>query len=141
MKAATQLFDLSAHDEKTQRRLGVTCRPLTLLSPSLSQFPQLRAVEDDILLNRSYVQRFHVLRAANILNLVYFDAPTLERMLLNLRARLLPGGLLIVCRTNEAGVNDASIFTLKEDGRFVTTARLNAGSEIADLVLALPARR
>jgi hypothetical protein len=141
MKAATQLFDLSAHDEKTQRRLGVTCRPLTLLSPSLSQFPQLRAVEDDILLNRSYVQRFHVLRAANILNLVYFDAPTLERMLLNLRARLLPGGLLIVCRTNEAGVNDASIFTLKEDGRFVTTARLNAGSEIADLVLALPAKR
>ena len=141
MKAATRLFDLGAHDEKTQRRLGVTCRPLTLLSPSLSEFPQLRAVEDDILLNKSFRQRFHVLRAANILNLVYFDKPTLERMLLNLRARLLPGGLLIVCRTNEAGVNNASIFTLEEDGRFVTTARLNAGSEIAELVLGLAAER
>jgi hypothetical protein len=137
MKAATGLFELGAPGRKTQHRLGVTCRPLTLLSPSLSQFPQLRAVEDDILLNESYTQRFHVLRAANILNRVYFDEPTLERMLLNLRARLLPGGLLIVCRTNEAGVNNASIFTLKEDGRFVITARLNEGSEIADLVLGL----
>jgi hypothetical protein len=34
-------------------------------------------------------------------------------------------------------VNNATIFTLKEDGRFVTTARLNEGSEIADLVLRL----
>jgi hypothetical protein len=137
MQAAAGLFDLGAPAKETQRRLGVTCRPLTLLSPSLRQFPQLRAVEDDILLNESYTQRFHVLRAANILNLVYFDQPTLERMLLNLRARLLPGGLLIVCRTNESGVNNATIFTLKEDGRFVTTARLNEGSEIADLVLRL----
>lgn len=141
MKAATGLFGLGTAGEQTQRRFGVTCRPLTLLSPSLSQFPHLRAVEDDILLNKSYSRRFHVLRAANILNLVYFDQPTLERMLLNLRARLLPGGLLIVCRTNEAGVNNASLFTLKEDGRFMATARLNAGSEIADLVLRLPPER
>jgi hypothetical protein len=135
MKAAARLFDLGAPGE--QRRFGVTCRPLTLLSPSLRQFPHLRAVEDDILVNKGYTRRFHVLRAANILNRVYFDEPTLERMLLNLRARLLPGGLLIVCRTNEAGVNNATIFTLKEDGRFMTTARLNAGSEIAELVLRL----
>jgi hypothetical protein len=145
MKAATGLFELNAHAQTgplsggpTQYRLGVTCRPLTLMSPSLSQLPQLRAVEDDILLNTSYKQRFHVLRAANILNLAYFDTATLERMLCNLRSRLLPSGLLIVCRTNEKGVNNATVFTLEKDGRLTATAHLNDGSEISDLVLRLP---
>jgi hypothetical protein len=147
MKAAAWLFDLGtqAHSDRrsdcgtgTQQRLGATCRPLTLMSPSLSRLPQLHAVEDDILVNTSYTRRFHVLRAANILNLAYFDLPTLERMLRNLRARLLPGGLLIVCRTNDSGVNNATVFTLEKDGRFTATARLNEGSEIADLVLRLP---
>jgi hypothetical protein len=142
MKAAARLFGSGAlaasrSGDRSQRRWGVTCRPLTLMSPSLSQLPRLRAVEDDILVNTSYTKRFHVLRAANILNLAYFDVATLERMLRNLRARLLAGGLLIVCRTNEAGVNNATVFTLGSDGRFSATARLNAGSEIADVVLRL----
>ena len=146
MRAATHLFDLgrlerprhSSNGDSLQRRLGATCRPLTLMSPSLDRLPQLRAVEDDILLNRDYPRRFHVLRAANILNLAYFDTATLLRMLRNLRARLLPGGLLVVCRTNDAEVNNAGVFTLTEDGRFTTTARLNEGSEIEHLVLGLP---
>ena len=142
MKAATRLFDLgaparSAAGRQTQRRLGATCRPLTLMSPSLDRLPRLHAVEDDILVNTSYTRRFNVLRAANILNVAYFDVATLQRMLMNLRARLLPGGLLIVCRTNGSGVNNATLFTLAKDGRFAVTARLNEGSEITDLVLAL----
>jgi hypothetical protein len=136
MKAATRLFDLNG--SAAQSRLGVTCQPLTLTSPSLAELPKLRAVEDDILLNTSYTRRFHVLRAANILNLAYFDSGIIERMLLNLRRRLVPGGLFIVCRTNKAGINNASVFTLEDDGRFTLTARLNQGSEIADLVLRLP---
>ena len=146
MRAATRLFDLRRADrqqpsfasEPVQRRLGATCRPLTLMSPSLNRLPQLRAVEDDILLSRDYTRRFHVLRAANILNLAYFDKATLQRMLRNLRARLLPGGLLVVCRTNDAEVNNATVFTLQGDGRFCMTARLNDGSEIEDLVVGLP---
>ena len=142
MKAATRLFDLGAparsRTAQMQRRLGATCHPLTLMSPSLSRLPRVRAVEDDILVNTSYTRRFHVLRAANILNVAYFDAATLQRMLVNLRARLLPGGVLIVCRTNGAGVNNATVFTLGKDGRFQATARLNEGSEITDLVLGLP---
>jgi hypothetical protein len=140
MKAVTRLFDLRMRDS-TQRRFGATCAPLHLLSPSLSRLPRLRAVEDDILQNTSYTGRFHVLRAANILNLAYFDRPTLERMVSNLRARLLPGGLLIVCRTNEAGVNNATVFKLTGAGRLEPIARLNQGSEIADLVGALSARQ
>lgn len=146
MKAATCLFTLHSAAAvqpaaPVQRRLGVTCTPLTLLSPSLNRLPQLRAVEDDILVNTSYQRRFHVLRAANILNLAYFDLATLQRMLINLRARLLPGGLLIVCRTSETGMNHATVFILEADGRFKTTACLNQGSEIADLVLKLPPQR
>jgi hypothetical protein len=148
MKAAARLFDLGVRERaqnrlqaggRTQRRFGATCLPLTLMSPSLGQLPQLRAVEDDILVNTSYTQRFHVLRAANILNLAYFDTATLERMLRNLRSRLLPRGLLIVCRTNDEGVNNATVFMLEKDGRFTATAHLNEGSEITELVLRLPA--
>jgi hypothetical protein len=143
MKAVTRLFGPQARARLQPggpllRRLGATCHPLTLMSPSLRRLPQLRAVEDDILVNTSYTQQFHVLRAANILNRAYFDVATLESMLRNLRARLLPGGMLIVCRTNESGVNDATLFTLGDDGRFRSVAALNEGSEIADLVLQLP---
>jgi hypothetical protein len=135
MKAATWLFDLQS--QTAQSRLGATCCPLALMSPSLAQLPRIRTVEDDILRDTGYTQRFHVLRAANILNLAYFDVTTLGRMLANLRSRLLPGGLLIVCRTNATGVNNATVFTLGPDGRFVATARLNDGSEIEDVVLRL----
>jgi len=46
-----------------------------------------------------------------------------------------------VCRTNENGVNNATVFTLEKDGRLTATARLNEGSEITDLVLRLPPAR
>jgi hypothetical protein len=141
LRAAAHLFDLRAAAETpTQSRLGATCCPLTLMSPSLRELPNLRTVEDDILLDQGYPQRFHVLRAANILNRAYFDQSTLERMLRNLRSRLVPGGLLIVCRTNAAGVNNGTVFTLEADGRLTATARLNEGSEITDLALGLPPR-
>lgn len=133
LRAATRLFDLRS--QVTQHRFGATCRPVTLMSPSLTRLPRIRTVEDDILHDTGYAQRFHVLRAANILNLAYFDVATLTRMLANLRSRLLPGGLLIVCRTSATGINNATVFTLGADGRFETTACLNEGSEIVDLVL------
>ena len=139
MRAATRLFDLNrGSDQAPQEHFGIRCRSLKLMSPSLERLPRLRAVEDDILVNTHFKKHFHVLRAANILNFKYFDVPTLERMVRNLRARLLPGGLLIVCRTNEAGANNGTVFNLDDDGRLKATAHLNQGSEITDLVLRLP---
>ena len=58
MKAATWLFDLQA--QLAQRRLGATCCPLVLMSPSLTQLPRIRTVEDDILHDTGYARRFHV---------------------------------------------------------------------------------
>jgi len=117
---------------------AITCQPLKLISPGNDQVRRLELVEDDLLNGTSYPNRFHVVRAANILNLRYFDRTTIERMLVNLRARLLPGGLLIVCRSAEAGTNNATLFTLTAGARFEVVAQLNEGSEITDIVVGLP---
>jgi hypothetical protein len=113
---------------------GVTCRRITLVSPRLRPTDNLEVVEDDVL-GGWRGRRFHVLRAANILNRAYFAPELLTRALANLRARLLPGGLLVVCRTNEAGANHATVFRLQADRTLAVVARLGDGSEIEDLAL------
>jgi hypothetical protein len=55
-----------------------------------------------------------------------------------LRRRLLPRGLLVVCRTHADGKNHASIFRMGEDRTFELLAKLNLGSDIDHLVLKLP---
>jgi len=122
----------------TLSRLGLRCRTLKLVSSSLAAHPRIEVIEDDILEDRRWPGRFDVLRAANVLNRCYFDDALLGRMLRNLRSRLAPRGLLVVCRTTEKGRNDATLFRRGDDGAFRELARLNAGSEIAGLVLSLP---
>ena len=125
----------------TQTRLGLHCRALQLVSPSLAAHPCIEIIEDDILDDHRWPRRFDALRAANVLNRVYFSDAVLERMLRNLRSRLGPRGLLIVCRTTEEGRNDATLFRLDDGRSFRELARLNAGSEITELVLSLPHER
>lgn len=124
---------------KAAARLGMPHRALKLVSPSLTAHPRIDVVEDDILNDRRWPRRFDVLRAANVLNRCYFNDGMLEKMLRNLRSRLAPRGLLIVCRTTEEGRNDATLFRLAEDRSFRKLATLNEGSEVAELVLSLPA--
>jgi hypothetical protein len=121
-------------------RLGTRWRPLKLVSPTLPKRNRIDVVEDDILVNRSYRGCFDAVRAANILNRVYFKESTLTAMLANLRDRLKTGGLLIVCRTNPDNINHGTIFELREGGRLHVLARLNKGSEVEHLALALPPR-
>lgn len=121
-----------------QTLLGLQCRTLKLISPSLAAHPRIEVVEDDILNDRRWPRRFNVLRAANVLNRIYFDDSLLERMLCNLRTRLAPHGLLAVCRTTPEGRNDATVFRLRDDRTFEELTRLHAGSEIAPLALSLP---
>ena len=77
----------------------------------------------------------------NILNRGYFDEPTLAGIAGRLRSRLADGGLLIVCRTDEASGNRATVFSLDERRRFRIVARLNDGAEVEPLVLSLDAER
>ena len=140
---------IRSSSNRAGKTLGMQFRPLDLVSSALSSLPEVQVVEDDILADTS-TETVDVLRAANILNKGYFDESTLEQMIRNLRQRLRPGGLMIVCRTdyygrfdygrsNYGGVNNASLFQLNTDGKFEVQARLNAGSEIEDLVLRMPA--
>jgi hypothetical protein len=115
---------------------GGSVQSLNLVSDRLKALQNLKVVEDDILNSPGQRGSFHMLRAANILNKVYFDDATLSRMVLNLGRRLQPDGLLIVCRTLESGINHGTIFRLEGGGRFKVVARLNEGSEIEPIVLA-----
>jgi hypothetical protein len=119
-------------------RWGMRWRPVQLVSPSIRGRAHIDVVEDDILLNKSYSRCFDVVRAANILNLGYFDKPTLVAMALNLRERLRNGGRLVVCRTNRENVNHGTVFGLDAERRLRVLARINAGAEIEPIVLSLP---
>lgn len=116
------------------------CRPVRLVSPRAEWPSNVEFVEDDILSNRGLRRQFHALRAANVLNRVYFDEETLTAMLRNLRDRLLTGGLLILCKTDEGDANHATVFVLREDEGLHVAARLGRGSDLEDLVLRLNRR-
>ena len=121
-------------------RGNVSCRRIALVSPRLQRALNLELIEDSILEELRPARDFHALRAANILNRSYFDDDVLRRMLSSLRQRLQSGGLFIVCRTDDEDVNSGTIFRLNEAGSFDALARIGGGTEIEDLVLALPAQ-
>lgn len=116
---------------------GVELRPLDLVSRSLAGCANVRVVGDDVLTGGVFGRSFHVVRAANILNRTYFDDARLSAILSNLRSRLLPGGLLVVCRTDERGVNRATVFALDTLGGFEVAGRLNGGADVESLALEL----
>jgi hypothetical protein len=122
------------------RRFGVGCRRIRMLSPRLTKSTYLNVLEDDILSPEPFEKRFHVLRAANVLNKLYFSDETLVRMVVNLRARLKQHGILIVCRTDENDANHGTVFRLKQGDRFDVVCRIREGSEIENLILDLPYR-
>ncbi|MGH6877434.1 MAG: hypothetical protein ACREHV_08665 [Rhizomicrobium sp.] len=108
-----------------------------LVSNEVRRCPGISVTEDDITGGRSgeMTGTFDVIRAANILQTVYFNETRIRSALATLKKRLRgDGAWLIVCRTNNNGVNHASIFRI-ENGWFVVRARVGAGSEIESLVL------
>ena len=124
------------------RRFGINYTPIDLVSPRLVRPSNLRLVEDDILHNNGFQKSFHVVRAANILNRYYFTDGQLVDIVAKLRSRLMPGGILIVCRTNDHRKNHGTIFLLNGTGRFEVLARIGDGSHIEDLVVdAAPPRK
>ena len=113
-----------------------TGRDVLLVSPRLAARADLTIVEDDILVPGRFERAFHVVRAANILSRIYFAEPTLLAMGRNLVARLKPGGILVVCRTDEHGFNHGTIFRLGED-RVEVLRRIGGGSECEGMLATL----
>ncbi len=114
---------------------GFECRHVQLASQRLVSSDRVRVVEDDILDGTGYTGQFDVLRAANILNHVYFDESILASMIRNLRVRLRSDGLMVICRTLEAGDTHGSIF-INESTGLREIDRLGDGSEVAKLAIA-----
>ena len=105
-----------------------------LVLPSLKRSATVR--EDDLSCPNppEFVCAFDVIRAANILNPLYFPEATLRIMVANLRARLKEQGILIICRTNtSSGRNNGTIFK-NNKGALSVIERIGEGSEIEQLV-------
>lgn len=124
---------LAARREVRGRR-PLRSQRVALVVPELLADPAIELVEDDLLAWGAdpLAGRFDVVRAANLLNRGYFDEDALRRMLARLVARLKPGSLLAVCRTEEDGSNHATVFRRGEEG-LEPIARLGCGSEVEEL--------
>jgi hypothetical protein len=119
---------------RVSKVMRVPMRHIELVSPRVRGCPAIDIVEDDIFVARPELRgRFHVVRAANILNRGYFDDARLRAAVAGLRERLRPGGLLIVCRTLEDGSNHGSFFKADGDG-WTVIDRIGDGSEIERLI-------
>jgi hypothetical protein len=118
------------------RALSPWARPVSLVSPRLQRRPEVEVVRDDVTVPGRFPQRFDVVRVANLVQRAYFDEPAMRAIVANLRGRLREGGLLVVCRTGEDGVNRATIFRRGGD-RLAPELSLNGGSEVAQLIVGL----
>jgi hypothetical protein len=118
--------------------LRLRVRRVVLVSSRLRDCPTVSVIEDDIFAARQDLAgRFHAVRAANILNRSYFDDDQLRAAIANLRDRLRPDGLLIVCRTHADGTNHGTFLRLTDRG-WVVVARIGDGSEIEALINSEP---
>jgi hypothetical protein len=113
-------------------------KQVQLLSPRLARRQDITVIRDDVTVeNPSLAGRFDVIRAANILNLDYFDTPTLRRALANVTSYLSgPGALLLVARTLADDEHHGTLFQVVEQGDgFRILDRYGVGSEVEALVL------
>jgi hypothetical protein len=117
----------------------VPSRTVPLVDPRLTRSKTITLIEDDIFVARpEFEGRFDAVRAANILNRSYFDQDQLREGVANLIDRVRHGGLLVICRTDEEGMNHASVYRLS--GQVEEVARLGDGSEVHDLVVSARTR-
>lgn len=103
-----------------------------LVTPRLAGRAGVEIVEQDVFSRRAdWVGRFDLIRAANLLNLSYFDEDRIRGAFALLRTYLKPDGVLAVCRTEiESGVNNGTIFRV-ENNRLEPVVQLGSGSEVA----------
>jgi len=128
-----------AEQRRANRARGWAYRQVSLVTPELQLRNEIELIEDDISTPGRFAESFDVIRAANLVQRVYFDDDALRCILRNLRDRLRNGGLLVICRTMPSGINHMSVFR-RRGPRLVNVAARNGGVEISELVLALGAR-
>jgi hypothetical protein len=127
---------LQGHVCESAKGRFLRCEPVTLLTRRFVPRDSLHLLEEDLLSadHPEFKGAFHVVRAANVLNRAYFSEAQLLRIIDNLKDRMKENGLLVVCRTDDNGVNHATICQ-RIAGEFSLLHRLGNGSEIEDLLI------
>lgn len=109
--------------------------PVMLITPRLLEHRDFQILEHDItkpLPDR--IGRFDLIRAANVLNISYFEPQVLSDVVNGLLPLLKPHGLFLICRTDESdGANHGTIFQKHGTGLRVLH-RIGKGSELQPLL-------
>jgi hypothetical protein len=115
---------------------GLIVTPIRLLAPEclhlLDTNPRFRFERHDILAPMR--ERFHVVRAMNILNWSYFSEEMLRTAISHIHAGLLPNGLFVTGSNEDAGSPvDGGVYERLPDG-FALVWASGAGSQIDTMV-------
>jgi len=121
---------------KSGRKTRAHLREVKLVCREILENPKIKLLEESLFSNGNG-EKYDLIRAANILNKAYFSDSEISEALRSTRNKLKEGGLLLICRTNSEGQNNASIFILENEKEFKTLGRFGQGSEIENLVLHL----
>lgn len=117
--------------------------PMKLLSRWLHDRGDIEIEVNDVFERTPhFVGKFDFIRAANVLNLGYFNATRIQAALANVLGYLSgAGSWLLVGRSGKRG-HDATLFRVSSDGRRLQIVeRIGMGSEIEHLVLRAMTRR
>jgi hypothetical protein len=110
---------------------------IALVNPAVAADPRIEVREWDVLqYDPSLDDRFHAVRASNVLNRSYFSAAQIIGALANLHAYLREDGLLLISRSLEEGgrETDHGTIWIRRPDRFSRIDAFGSGSEVADLV-------
>jgi hypothetical protein len=94
---------------------------------------QIQNIDYDIF-TREIENKFTFVRSMNILNKIYFTDNQIIYALEKIKLSLLENGILLVGRTDETRINNATFFQ-KRNNKFIVLQDVNSGSEIKDLIL------
>jgi hypothetical protein len=121
-----------------RRRLGVDIlfdSDVMLVTPRLLDHRDFQILEHDITKQLpDRIGRFDLIRAANVLNISYFEPQVLRDVVSGFLPLLKPLGLFLICRTDESdGANHGTIFQKHGTGLRVLR-RIGKGSELEPLL-------
>jgi len=130
------LLRMSYRLKSSGRSNAVIGQSVQLVTHYLRHSNRIRVFEYDIKDIDELPKTYDMIRAANILNLAYFDENFLRASLSKLKGRLNDDGYLVVVRTHSDNSNHGTILR-KENNRLVNVERVGNGSEVEALALSV----
>lgn len=108
--------------------------PVKLVARRLRSSETVDVFEFDMMNVDQLPKKYTFVRAANILNLAYFERPVIKRAVQKILSRIESDGYLCIVRTHDDKQNHGTVFQLK-DGALKVVDRIGNGSEVEDCVV------